>query len=160
MLCASIDDEPRFIELLTTLIKEGTLPSYHAFVKESRQKKKRRRKWYEQEAKEAEEMKKREWYEQEGEEMTKREWYEQEAEEAEEMWNLDGGKHIAHCGEFTKLLCVSGENSHKATIRACQQLPSKKMDNTIGALEEKYCKGKGKASGSQTSIKKAKKKRS
>ena len=80
MLCTTIDDEPRFIELLTTLIKEGTLPSYPAFVKESGQKRKRRRKRYEQEAKEAEEMGKRE--------------------------GLDGGKCIAHCGEFTKLLCV------------------------------------------------------
>ena len=60
VLCASIDDEPRFTELLTRLIEEGALPSYPAFVKESQQKRKRRRRRYEEEAKEAEEAKRRE----------------------------------------------------------------------------------------------------
>ena len=55
-------------------------------------------------------------------------------------------------------MCDSGENSLKAMIRARQQSRSKEMGNIIGALEEKYCKGK--ASGSQTSKKKAKKKSS
>ena len=60
VLCASIDDEPRFIELLSELIEEGALPSFPAFVKEGKQKRKRRRRRYEEEAKEAEEMQKKE----------------------------------------------------------------------------------------------------
>lgn len=60
ILCASIEDEPRFAESLTTLIEEGALPPFPAFVKEGKQKRRRRRKRYEEEAKEAEEMQKKE----------------------------------------------------------------------------------------------------
>lgn len=60
VMCASIDDEPRFRDLLTKLIEEESLPALPAFVKESKQKRKRRRKRYEDEAKEAEELQKKE----------------------------------------------------------------------------------------------------
>lgn len=57
----------------------------------------------------------------------------------------------------TKLLCAhTGEDGLTAMIKARQQSRSKEMDSILGALEEKYCKGK--TSGAQTSKKKARKK--
>uniref|UniRef100_A0A8C4X0W6 DnaJ homolog subfamily C member 9 n=2 Tax=Eptatretus burgeri TaxID=7764 RepID=A0A8C4X0W6_EPTBU len=55
MLCASIEDEPRFLNFLETSIKAGDLPTYPAFSKESKQKRESRRRRYREEAREAEE---------------------------------------------------------------------------------------------------------
>lgn len=39
MLCSCHDDEPRFTKLLTELIKDGSVPDFPAFSKESKKKK-------------------------------------------------------------------------------------------------------------------------
>ncbi|BFZ13702.1 hypothetical protein BsWGS_16741 [Bradybaena similaris] len=39
MLCSSYEDEPRFVKILTELIKDGTVPDFPAFSKESKKKK-------------------------------------------------------------------------------------------------------------------------
>lgn len=44
VLCATIDDEDRFTDLLTDLIAKKELPKYKAFTKETSQKKTARRK--------------------------------------------------------------------------------------------------------------------
>ncbi|CAG5125393.1 unnamed protein product [Candidula unifasciata] len=53
MLCSSYEDEPRFVKILTDLIKEGTLPDFPAFSKESKKKKAARMQKARAEAKEA-----------------------------------------------------------------------------------------------------------
>ena len=53
---ATIDDEPRFTEMLNGWIKAGKVPALSLFTRESVRKKKQRKRRYEQEAAEAEEM--------------------------------------------------------------------------------------------------------
>ena len=55
MLCASLDDEPRFREIISKWIAEKEVPSFPAFVKESESKRMLRKRKFEGEAKEAEE---------------------------------------------------------------------------------------------------------
>ncbi|XP_013385220.1 dnaJ homolog subfamily C member 9 [Lingula anatina] len=56
VLCASVEDEPRFRNILTELIKRKELPSFKKFAKESRAKKDARKRKAQAEAQEAEEL--------------------------------------------------------------------------------------------------------
>ncbi|NWI91310.1 DNJC9 protein, partial [Pitta sordida] len=58
VLCAHYTDEPRIREMIERAIEAGELPSYKAFVQESKQKIMSRRRRAEKEAKEAEKTKK------------------------------------------------------------------------------------------------------
>lgn len=53
VLCSTIDDEPRFHDLIKDWIKSGEVPSFPAFRKETAKKRQKRRRFYEEEAKEA-----------------------------------------------------------------------------------------------------------
>ncbi|NWH86019.1 DNJC9 protein, partial [Aegithalos caudatus] len=57
VMCADYTDEPRIREMIEQAIDSGELPSFKAFVKESKQKMMSRRKRVEKEAKEAEKTK-------------------------------------------------------------------------------------------------------
>ncbi|GAB1605007.1 dnaJ homolog subfamily C member 9-like [Argonauta hians] len=59
MMCSTYEDEPRFVNIIQGLIKQGKLQDFDNFLKEDTKKKQKRRKRYEKEAKEAEEMKKK-----------------------------------------------------------------------------------------------------
>ena len=56
-MCATIDDEPRFRGMIAEWIAEGSVPSYPAFVGESVRKQKKRKRKFEKEAIECEELK-------------------------------------------------------------------------------------------------------
>ncbi|XP_071789160.1 dnaJ homolog subfamily C member 9-like [Asterias amurensis] len=56
VLCCTVDDEPRFAEILTDLINKEELPEYPAFTKENKKQKTGRRKKAKQEAAEAEHL--------------------------------------------------------------------------------------------------------
>ena len=56
VLCATIDDEPRFRELIEGWIDEGSVPAFPAFVSEKKSKRKARKRKHAEEAKEAEEV--------------------------------------------------------------------------------------------------------
>ena len=55
VLCATVEDEPRFRDLICQWIAEGSVPEFPAFVGESEKKKRSRKRRYQEEAKEAEE---------------------------------------------------------------------------------------------------------
>ena len=55
MLCATIEDEPRFRELINGWIEEGSVPVFPAFVRETKAKRKARKRRHDEEAKEAQE---------------------------------------------------------------------------------------------------------
>ena len=55
VLCATVEDEPRFRDLIGQWIAEGSVPEFPAFVGESERKKQSRKRRYQEEAKEAEE---------------------------------------------------------------------------------------------------------
>lgn len=55
MLCTTIDDEPRFRDLIGQWIAEGSVPKFPAFVDESEEKRRLRKRRYEEEARETEE---------------------------------------------------------------------------------------------------------
>lgn len=55
VLCATVEDEPRFRDLIGQWISEGSLPEFPAFVGESEKKRQSRKRRYKEEAKEAEE---------------------------------------------------------------------------------------------------------
>ena len=55
VLCATVEDEPRFRDLIGQWIEEGSVPKFPAFVGESEKKKRSRKRRYQEEAKEAEE---------------------------------------------------------------------------------------------------------
>ena len=55
VLCATIDDEPRFRELIEGWIGEGSVPAFPAFVGETKSERKSRKRKDDEEAKEAEE---------------------------------------------------------------------------------------------------------
>jgi len=55
VLCTTIDDEPRFRDLIGQWIAEGSVPKFPAFVGESEEKRRLRKRRYEEEAREAEE---------------------------------------------------------------------------------------------------------
>ena len=55
VLCATIEDEPRFRDLIGQWIAEGSVPEFPAFVGESEKKRQSRKRRYQKEAKEAEE---------------------------------------------------------------------------------------------------------
>ena len=55
VLCATIDDEPRFRELIEGWIEEGSVPAFPSFVSEKKSKRKARKRKHNEEAKEAEE---------------------------------------------------------------------------------------------------------
>ena len=57
VLCSSVEDEPRYDELLRAWIAEGVLPDFPNFSKENVRKKRKRKKMYEREASEAKKMK-------------------------------------------------------------------------------------------------------
>ncbi|KAM4636434.1 dnaJ homolog subfamily C member 9 [Discoglossus pictus] len=57
VLCATDEDEPRIRKIINQAIKSKEVPSYDAFVKESKKKREQRKKRAHEEAKEAEEMK-------------------------------------------------------------------------------------------------------
>ena len=44
VMCATIDDEERFVKILKNLIKKGDLPEFTAFTKESKRKRAERKK--------------------------------------------------------------------------------------------------------------------
>ena len=54
MLCATIEDEPRFRELIEGWIAEGSVPGFEKFTKESKAKRRSRKRKWDAEAKEAE----------------------------------------------------------------------------------------------------------
>uniref|UniRef100_A0A803KBR9 DnaJ heat shock protein family (Hsp40) member C9 n=1 Tax=Xenopus tropicalis TaxID=8364 RepID=A0A803KBR9_XENTR len=56
--CADFEDEPRIRHIIQKAIKSKEIPSYNAFVKESKKKREQRNKRAHEEAKEAEEIKK------------------------------------------------------------------------------------------------------
>lgn len=58
VLCAVIEDEPRFRGLIAQWIAEGSVPSYPLFVDETDKKRKKRKRKYDNEAKEVEKMSK------------------------------------------------------------------------------------------------------
>ena len=55
VLCATIEDEPRFRELIEGWIKEGSVPEFPAFVGETKSKRKARKRRHDEEAMEAQE---------------------------------------------------------------------------------------------------------
>ena len=55
VLCATVEDEPRFRDLIGQWIAERSVPEFPAFVGESEKKKQSRKRRYQEEAKEAEE---------------------------------------------------------------------------------------------------------
>ena len=55
VLCATVEDEPRFRDLIGQWISEGSVPEFPAFVGESKKKRQSRKRRYKEEAKEAEE---------------------------------------------------------------------------------------------------------
>ena len=55
VLCATVEDEPRFRDLIGQWISEGLVPEFPAFVGESEKKRQSRKRRYKEEAKEAEE---------------------------------------------------------------------------------------------------------
>ena len=55
VLCATIDDEPRFREMIDDWIEEGSVPAFPSFVGEKKSKRKARKRKHDEEAKEAEE---------------------------------------------------------------------------------------------------------
>ena len=55
VLCATVEDEPRFRDLIGQWIAEGSVPEFPAFVGESEKKRQSRKRRYKEEAKEAEE---------------------------------------------------------------------------------------------------------
>ena len=55
VLCATIDDEPRFRELIEGWIEEGSVPAFPSFVGEKKSKRKARKRKHDEEAREAEE---------------------------------------------------------------------------------------------------------
>ena len=55
MLCATIEDEPRFRELINGWIEEGSVPAFPTFVGETKAKRKARKRRHDEEAKEAQE---------------------------------------------------------------------------------------------------------
>ena len=56
VLCSTAEDEPRYHQLLSGWIAEGILPDFTTFSKESNTKKRKRKKYYEQEAEGAKKM--------------------------------------------------------------------------------------------------------
>ena len=55
VLCATIDDEPRFRGLIEDWIEEGSVPAFPSFVSEKKSKRKARKRKHDEEAREAEE---------------------------------------------------------------------------------------------------------
>lgn len=55
VICATVDDEPRFTEILVGWIKEGKVPDFEKFSHETKENKKKRKAKRDEEAKEAEE---------------------------------------------------------------------------------------------------------
>ena len=55
MLCATVENEPRFRDLIGQWIAEWSVPEFPAFIGESERKKQSRKRRYQEEAKEAEE---------------------------------------------------------------------------------------------------------
>ena len=55
MLCATVEDKPRFRDLIGQWIAEGSVPEFPAFVGESEKKRQSLKRRYQEEAKEAEE---------------------------------------------------------------------------------------------------------
>ena len=55
VLCATVEDEPRFKDLIGQWIAEGSVPEFPAFVSESEKRRQSRKRRYKEEAKEAEE---------------------------------------------------------------------------------------------------------
>lgn len=55
-MCATLEDEPRFHEMITQWIAEGTLEEFPAFASEPEVKRKKRKRKMEAEAREAEEI--------------------------------------------------------------------------------------------------------
>ena len=55
VLCATIDDESRFRELIEGWIDEGSVPAFPSFISEKKSKRKARKRKHDAEAKEAEE---------------------------------------------------------------------------------------------------------
>ena len=56
VLCSTAEDEPRYHQLLSGWVAEGLLPDFTTFSKESETKKRKRKKYYEQEAEGAKRM--------------------------------------------------------------------------------------------------------
>ena len=56
MLCTTIEDEPRFSSIIQGWIEDGAVPAFPAFTDEPVRKKKARKRHYEREAMEAEEI--------------------------------------------------------------------------------------------------------
>ena len=52
VLCADIDDEPRFMGTIAGWIAEGSVPPYHAFTHKTERKKRKRQKAYEKDREE------------------------------------------------------------------------------------------------------------
>lgn len=56
-MLAEKDDEPRFTDILNTLVKDGEVPVYEKFVGESKAKKMKRKRKFDREAAEVAQMK-------------------------------------------------------------------------------------------------------
>ena len=56
MLCATVEDEPRFRDLIGQWIAEGSVPEFPVFVGESEKKRQSWKRRYKEEAKEAEKV--------------------------------------------------------------------------------------------------------
>ena len=58
VLCCTFEDEPRFHDIIKQWIKDGSVPQFKFVATETKKKRQQRKKRYELEAKEAEELRK------------------------------------------------------------------------------------------------------
>ena len=131
VLCATIDDESRFRELIEGWIEEGSVPAFPSFISEKKSKRKARKRKHDAEAK--------------------------EAEEALREIGGDPSKYnfVSNDGFFihTCVTCTPGEGEDglKALIKARQQSREEKLDGFFDSLELKYCTKKPKTTASGSS---------
>jgi hypothetical protein len=131
VLCATIDDESRFRELIEGWIEEGSVPAFPSFISEKKSKRKARKRKHDQEAKEAEEALR-----------------EMGGDPSKFFRTMHGIWFYAYAYHMHMHMSGEGEDSLKAMIKARQQSREEKLGGFFDSLELKYCAKKPRTTGS------------